>query len=152
MDPSLSDRSKQVLGLARNEALRLRHEYFGTEHILLGIVSETSGANAGALGAFGITLDLVRSGVEIMIGLGPPSGSPDDHGVTSRARRVIQFARDEAAQRNSPQVEPEHLLLGVTREVHGVAAQVLRDLLAPPATIQTRVSELLGRGDASRQR
>ena len=147
---SLSDRSQQVMGLARTEALRMRHEYLGTEHILLGIVSESSGANAGALAAFSITLDRVRSGVEVMIGLGPPSASSDDRGVTPRARQVIRFARDEAAQRKSPQVEPEHLLLGVTREVHGVAAQVLRDLLAPPEAVRAKVLELLSRGDEAR--
>jgi ATP-dependent Clp protease ATP-binding subunit ClpC len=151
MCPSLSERSQQVMGLARNEALRLRHEYFGTEHILLGIVSDPSGANAGALGTFSITFDRVRSGVEIMIGLGPPSASPDDRGVTPRARQVIRFARDEAARRHSPKVEPEHLLLGVTQEVHGVASQVPRDLLAPPETVRAQVSEMLGRGDAGRQ-
>ncbi len=147
MDLSLSDRSRHVMGLARDEALRLRHEYIGTEHVLLGIISEAADVTTGALGSFGITLDRVRSGVETMIGLGPPSASPDDRGVTPRAQQVIEFAREEAAHRNSPQVDPEHLLLGVAREVHGVAAQVLCDLQAPPEAFGAKVSELLGRGD-----
>jgi ATP-dependent Clp protease ATP-binding subunit ClpC len=141
---SLSDRSQHVMGLARDEALRLRHEYIGTEHILLGIVRESAGVSADALGSFIITLDRVRSGVETMIGLGPPSASPDDRGVTPKAQQVIAFAREEAAHRNSPQVEPEHLLLGVAREVHGVAAQMLSNLQAPPEAVRAKVSELLG--------
>jgi ATP-dependent Clp protease ATP-binding subunit ClpA len=77
---------------------------------------------------FGVTLDRVRSGVETIIGLEPPFASPADRGVTPKATRVIEFAQEEAAQRGSPRIEPEHLLLGVTREVRGVAAQALRDL------------------------
>jgi Clp amino terminal domain, pathogenicity island component len=147
MDLLLSDRSQHVMGLARDEALNLRHEYIGTEHVLLGIVSDSADVTAGALGSFNITLARARSGVETMIGLGPPSASPDDRGVTPRAQKAIEFAREEAAQRNSPRVEPEHLLLGVAREVHGVAAQVLCDLQAPPDAVRAKVSELLGRGN-----
>jgi ATP-dependent Clp protease ATP-binding subunit ClpC len=147
MELMLSDRSQHVMGLARDEALRLHHEYVGTEHVLLGIVSESADVTAGALGSFSITLDRARSGVETMIGLGPPSASPDHRGVTPRAQQAIEFAREEAVHRNSPQVEPEHLLLGVAREAHGVAAQVLRDLLAPPEAVRAKVSELLGRGN-----
>ena len=99
---SLSDRSQQVMGLARTQRGACAMIDLGTEHILLGIVSESSGANAGALAAFSITLDRVRSGVEVMIGIGPPSASSDDRGVTPRVRQVIRFARDEAAQRKSP--------------------------------------------------
>lgn len=85
MDGSLAKRSRRVMGLARDEESRLRHEYIVTEHILLGITSESAGIAADALGSFGITLDQVRSGVENIIGVGPPSASPDDRGVTRRA-------------------------------------------------------------------
>jgi ATP-dependent Clp protease ATP-binding subunit ClpC len=144
MKRPLAERSQRVLGLARDEASRLNHEYVGTEHILLGIASESAGVAFEALSSFGVTLDRVRSGVETIIGLGPPSASPDDRGVTPRATRVIDIAQEEATQRGSPQVEPEDLLLGVTREVQGVAAQVLRDLQAPPESVQEKVSGLLG--------
>ena len=144
MNEPLAENSQRVLGLARDEALRLHHEYVGTEHILLGIASVSRGIASEALSSFGVTLDRVRSGVESIIGLGPPSASPDDRGVTPRAKRVIDFAQEEAAQRGSLLVEPEHLLLGVTREVQGVAAQVLRDMKAPPESLQAKVSELLG--------
>jgi ATP-dependent Clp protease ATP-binding subunit ClpC len=148
MDAPLTERSQRVLGLARDEASRLQHEYIGTEHILLGIAVESAGVASEALSSFGVTLERVRSGVETIVGVGPPSASPDDRGVTPRAKRVIDFAREDAAQRGSPQVEPEHLLLGVTQEVQGVAAQVLRDLQAPPEDVQEKVSGLLGRSDA----
>jgi ATP-dependent Clp protease ATP-binding subunit ClpC len=148
MGGPLAERSQRVLGLARDGASRLHHEYIGTEHILLGIASESAGVASESLSSFGVTLDRVRSGVETIIGLGPPSASPDDRGVTPRAKRVIDFAQEEAAHRGSPRVEPEHLLLGVTREVQGVAAQVLRDLQVPPESVQEKVSGLLGRRDS----
>lgn len=147
MDASLSGRSQAVMGLARDEAARLHHEYIGTEHILLGIAAQSEGVAAECLRSFGVTLQRIRSGVESMIGVGPPTASPDDRSVTPRARQVISFAQEEAAQHGSPQVEPEHLLLGVAREIHGVAARVLRDLQASPEGVQAKVSGLLGGGD-----
>jgi ATP-dependent Clp protease ATP-binding subunit ClpC len=148
MDLPQAERSQRVLGLARDEALRLHHEYVGTEHILLGIAGEASGIASEALSSFGVTLDRIRSGVATIIGLGPPSASPEDRGVTPRAKRVIGCAQDEAAQRGTSQVEPEHLLLGVTREVQGVAAQVLRDLHASPESVREKLTGLLDQKDA----
>lgn len=139
MDGLLSERSEDVMGLARDEASRLQHEYIGTEHILLGIACEPVGLAADVLKSFGITPDRVRSGVEDIIGIGPPTASPDDRGVTPRAKQVIGFAHEEAARQGCLQVEPEHLLLGITREVQGVAAQVLRDLQAQPENVRERV-------------
>jgi ATP-dependent Clp protease ATP-binding subunit ClpC len=147
MDRPHAERSLRVLGLARDEASRLHHEYIGTEHILLGIASESAGVACEALSYFGVTTDRLRSGIEAIIGLGPPYASPDDRGVTPRAKRIIDIAQDEAAQRGSFHVEPEHLLVGVTRESHGVAAQVLRELLAPPESVEVKLSELLNRKD-----
>ena len=66
------------MGLASDEAMRLRQEYLGTEHILLGITGETAGVATDTLKSFGITRDQVRSGVEKLIGVGPPDASPDD--------------------------------------------------------------------------
>ena len=144
---SLSDRSQQVMGLARDEALRLRHEYLGTEHILLGIVSESSGANAGALAAF---QHHPRSGPVRRRGHDRGSARPPHHPMTAgclQAAAGHRIGPRRAAHRNSPQVEPEHLLLGVTRVDHGVATQVLRDLLAPPKSVRAKVSELIDRGN-----
>lgn len=148
MDGSLSEDAQRVIGSARDEALRLHHEYLGTEHILFGIAGEPVGVASDTLRAFGITLERVRSGIEQIVGIGPASASPDDRGVTPRAKQVIGFAHEEADHRGSPRVEPEHLLLGITREVHGVAAQVLRDLQAPPENVREKLSGLLGRDDA----
>jgi ATP-dependent Clp protease ATP-binding subunit ClpC len=147
VDKSLSKRSQRALELAVDEASRLHHEYIGTEHILLGIASEGNGVAFNVLKSFGITLDEVRSGVETIVGVGPCTASPHNIGVTPRAKQVINFAQEEATKCSASGIEPEHLLLGVTREVHGVAAQVLRHLQAPPESVQNKVWALLGNGD-----
>ena len=138
MDGSLSGGAQRVMGSGRDEASRLHHEYLGTEHLLLGIAAESDGVAGDVLKSLGITLERVRSGVEQIVGIGPDSASPDDRGVTPRANQALGFAREEADHRGSPQVEPEHLLLGICREAHGVAAQVLRDLGAPPEDVRAR--------------
>ncbi|WZO98752.1 Clp protease N-terminal domain-containing protein [Isosphaeraceae bacterium EP7] len=147
MDKLLSDRSRAALEKARDEASRLHHEYIGTEHILLGIAGEAGGNASATLASFGVTLDRIRVAVEALIGIGPPGASPDDRGVTPRAKQVIGFAQEEVDRSGHKEVDPEHLLIGLTREVHGVAAQVLRNLQAPPEDVVEKVSELLGRGD-----
>lgn len=140
---SLSERAQRVMGAARDESLRLNHEYLGTEHILLGITGVGAGVSADCLASLGVTLERVRSCVQRRIGVGPAKASPDDRGVTPRAGHVMEFAREEAALRGSGLVEPEHLLLGVTRELQGVAAQVLRDLQTPPESVAAKVSAML---------
>jgi ATP-dependent Clp protease ATP-binding subunit ClpC len=141
-DP-LTERSSRVLALAHEEAARLRHEYLGTEHILLGIVRESAGPAALALRSLGVTLDPARSHVERIIGLGPDKGAPDARGMSPRAQRVLGFAHNEATQCGHALVDAEYLLLGITRETHGVAAQVLRELGAEPEAVRKSVLELL---------
>ena len=138
------------MGRARDEASRLHHEYIGTEHILLGIAGEASGAATETLTSLGIGLDPARSSVAALIGMGPMSATPDDRGVTPRAKRALEFAHEEATRRGSHQVEPEHLLIGVTREVQGVGAQIIRNMVASPEKVYAKMADLLDDGPARR--
>lgn len=133
----LSARSQTVMSSARDVAIRLRHEYIGTEHLLLGIAS-----NEG-LKSCGVVYDQVVSIVKTIVGIGPVSASPDDRGVTPRAKRVMSIAQEEASLRDDLAVEPEHLLIGIARESGGVAAQVLRDLRIAPELIHNQALERL---------
>jgi ATP-dependent Clp protease ATP-binding subunit ClpC len=151
MEEPLTERSSRVMGLAHEEAARLRHEYLGTEHILLGVLRESTGAAAETLRSLGVTLDPARLDVERIIGIGPDTGAPADRGVSPRAKRVLGFAHEEATRCAHPRVDAEHLLLGITRETHGVAAQVLRDLGTEPAAVRDRMLGLLDRGDTETQ-
>jgi ATP-dependent Clp protease ATP-binding subunit ClpC len=110
--------------LAQEEAKRLNHNYIGTEHILLGLVREEEGVAAKVLVNMGTSLSKMRSAVEYVIDTGekPNTGAA---GLTSRAKRVIELAIDEARQLGHTYIGTEHLLLGLLREGEGVAAGVL---------------------------
>ena len=147
MDQSLSDHSQRVMKLAWDESARLLHEYIGTEHILLGLASDSESWVAELLKAMGASLDRIRSEVEAIIGTGMPGASPDELGLSQRAKRVIEFAGEEAKRSGVKFAEPEHLLLGICHEVNCTAVQVLCDLRVSPDSLQKIVWKRLNRGE-----
>ncbi len=122
-----TERTRRVLSLAQEEAQRFQHNYIGTEHLLLGLVRQQDGIAARVLKNSGVDLGKVRSTVEFIIGRG-------DHiilgeiSLTPRAKRVLEFAIDEARQLNHPYIGTEHLLLGLVREGDGIAVGALESL------------------------
>lgn len=146
-DPTFSrctDRARKVMRLADEEARRLRHEYLGTEHILLGLVKEGSGVAANVLGHLGVDLERTRAEVEEIIHLGPEPITGRKLPRSPRAERVLQFAMEEARGLEHNYVGTEHLLLGVVREHGGVGAQVLRNLGLELSQVRQAVRDLLG--------
>lgn len=137
-----TDRARRVIVLAQEEARNLKHNYLGTEHILLGLIREGEGVAAKALEALGVTLESVRTQVIDIIGEGqePPSGHIP---FTPRAKKVIEFAMREGLQMGHSYIGTEHLLLGLTREADGVAVQVLIKLGADMPTVRNQVSQLI---------
>ena len=120
-------RARKVLMLAQEEATRLNHSYIGTEHLLLGLVSEGDGVAAKALANMGVELERVRGAVEFIIGRGDRA-IVGDGGLTPRAKKVIELAVDEARILKHRYIGTEHLLLGLVREGEGIAAGVLESL------------------------
>ena len=139
-----TDRSRRVLVLAQEEARLLNHSFIGTEHILLGLVSEREGVAAKVLESLGITLTAVRKEVRDSIGAvaSVPTGSPP---FTPRAKKVLELALREALQLGHSYIGTEHLLLGLVCEGEGVAAQVLQSLGADLQRVRREVIRLLGR-------
>ena len=119
-----SERARRVLTLAQEEAEHLNHNYIDTEHILLGLVREEEGVAAKVLTNLGVGLNKVRSAVEFIVGQGKKP-TTSETGLTPRAKRVIELAIDEARHLGHNYIGTEHLLLGLLREVGGVAAAVL---------------------------
>jgi ATPases with chaperone activity, ATP-binding subunit len=117
-------RAKQVLQLATEEARAFNHPYVGTEHILLGIIREGESISARVLDELGIKLPQARSAVEFIVGVGegPHRGDQD---LTARAKKVIEYAIEEAKRLNHHYIGAEHLLLGLVRNGEGVATGVL---------------------------
>jgi ATP-dependent Clp protease ATP-binding subunit ClpA len=141
-----TDRSRRVMQLANREAQRFNHEYIGTEHILLGLVSEGSGVAANVLKNLNINLREVRRQVERIVQHGP-GGDRVVEGrfpKTPRAKKVIEYAVEEAKRLKHNYIGTEHLLLGLLREEEGVAAQVLIYLGLKLDTVREEVTNLLG--------
>ena len=142
----LTDRARKVMALANQEAQRFNHEYIGTEHILLGLVKEGSGVGANVLKHLDIDLRKVRLEVEKLVKSGPEMVTMGKLPQTPRAKKVIEYAIEEARSLNHNYVGTEHLLLGLLREQDGVAAQVLMNLGLKLEDVREEVLNLLGAG------
>ena len=141
-----TDRARKVMQLANQEAQRFNHEYIGTEHILLGLVKEGSGVAANVLKNLDIDLRKIRLEVEKLVQSGPDMVTMGKLPQTPRAKKVIEYAMEEARNLNHNYVGTEHLLLGLLREQEGVAAQVLMNLGLKLEEVREEVLNLLGHG------
>ena len=140
-----SERARRVLTLAQEEAQNLKHNYIGTEHILLGLVREEEGVAAKVMANLGVGLNKVRASVEFIIGRGEKAGAGET-GLTPRARRVIELAIDEARYLSHNYIGTEHLLLGLLREGEGIAAGVLGSFDITLERARAEVTRVLSQG------
>jgi len=141
-----TDRARKVMQLANQEAQRFNHEYIGTEHILLGLIKEGSGVAANVLRNLDIDLRKIRLEVEKLVQSGPDMVTMGKLPHTPRAKKVLEYAVEEARNLNHNYVGTEHLLLGLLREQEGVAAQVLMNLGLRLEDVREEVLNLLGHG------
>jgi ATP-dependent Clp protease ATP-binding subunit ClpA len=139
-----TDRARKVMQLANQEAQRFNHEYIGTEHILLGLVKEGSGVAANVLKNLDVDLRKIRLEVEKIVQSGPDMVTMGKLPQTPRAKKVIEYAIEEARNLNHNYVGTEHLLLGLLREQEGVAAQVLTNLGVKLEDVRAEIMQLLG--------
>jgi ATP-dependent Clp protease ATP-binding subunit ClpC len=128
MNYNFTDRVRKVLAMAREEAIRLQHDYVGTEHILLGLIREGEGVAAAVLTNLSVDLEQIHERVEESVRKGKATIALGELPYTSRAKKVLEFAMAEARDFNHSYVGTEHLLLGLLREEKGIAAQVLNSL------------------------
>src|SRR5579871_5861852 len=141
-----TDRARKVMQLANQEAQRFNHEYIGTEHVLLGLIKEGSGVAANVLKNLDVDLRKIRLEVEKIVQSGPDMVTMGKLPQTPRAKKVIEYAMEEARNLNHNYVGTEHLLLGLLREQEGVAAQVLMNLGLKLEDVREEVLNLLGHG------
>jgi ATP-dependent Clp protease ATP-binding subunit ClpC len=121
MNYNFTDRVRKVLAMAREEAIRLQHDYVGTEHILLGLIREGEGVAAAVLSNLNVDLDQIHERVEESVRKGKATIALGELPYTSRAKKVLEFAMAEARDFNHSYVGTEHLLLGLLREEKGIA-------------------------------
>ncbi len=141
-----TDRARKVMALANQEAQRFNHEYIGTEHILLGLVKEGSGVGATVLKNLDVDIKKLRLEVEKHVKSGPDMVTMGKLPQTPRAKKVIEYAIEEARALNHNYVGTEHILLGLLRETEGIAAQVLMSLGLKLEDLRQEVLNLLGAG------
>jgi hypothetical protein len=123
----LTGHARRVVVLAQEEARRLKHDYVGSEHLLLGLLAVRDGVAARALASLGITLELTRERVVQRVGSGEQD-SPNAIPFTPRAKKLLALALEEALSLSHDYIGTEHILLAVVREDEAVAAGILRDL------------------------
>ena len=121
-----TDRARSAVVHAQEEARLLRHNYLGTEHLLLGLLWEPDGIAAKVLAASGITQDTARAAVERIIGRG--QDAPRGHiPFTPRAKQVLELSLTESRELGHNYIGTEHILLGLLTEGEGVGTRVLAE-------------------------
>src|SRR5688572_17881412 len=113
MSQKLTGGTRRALAKADEEARSFRHEYIGTEHLLLGILAEESGMASDVLKSMGIEVAAVRGEIEKLVEPGPANVGPRKLPLTPRAQAAIDYAGDEARTFSETTVGTEHLLLGL---------------------------------------
>lgn len=139
---TFTQRARNVLALAQEEAQRLSYPYMGTEHLLLGLVREGEGVAVQVLRSLGVELDQVRQTVEARIGRGDQVVL-GEMGLTPRAKRVLELAVEEARHLDHHYIGTEHLLLGMLREGESIGAGVLKDFDLSVQQVRTKTLEIL---------
>jgi ATP-dependent Clp protease ATP-binding subunit ClpC len=143
---NLTERVRKVLAMAREEAVRLHHEYVGTEHILLGLARDDKGVAAAVLRGLGADSEALARRVKEIVrpGSGTAVPTPDLLPYTSRTKTAFEYAMAEARQLNHAYLGTEHLLLGLLREGKNIGAQVLNDAGVSLDAARSEVLRLLG--------
>ena len=138
-----SERARQVVVLAHDEARALRHDYIGTEHLLLGVLREEEGIAARSLEALGVDYDRARSAVVATVGRGKAMRMGQIP-FTPRAKSALELSLREAHVLGDSSIGTEHVLLGLVRVKDAVASRALAELGVQPVAVYEEVTRFLG--------
>jgi ATP-dependent Clp protease ATP-binding subunit ClpC len=144
-----TQRARRVLSLAHQEAERMRQNYIGTEHLLLGLIREDGGVAGRVLRELGLEAERVQEIVERLTGTGSSPGGKLD--LSPGTQQVLEYAIDEARRLGHHYIGTEHLLLGLVRYGEGVANDVLRKLGITPEQIRRQTRRVLQESSSSRR-
>jgi ATP-dependent Clp protease ATP-binding subunit ClpC len=144
-----TQRARRVLSLAHQEAERMRQNYIGTEHLLLGLIREEGGVAGRVLRELGLEPDRVQEMVERLTGTSNYRGGKLD--LSPGTQQVLEHAVDEARRMGHHYIGTEHLLLGLVRYGEGVAVDVLRRMGVTPDQIRRQTRRVLQESSATRR-
>jgi hypothetical protein len=119
-----TEAARRVLFFARYEADRMKSVSVESEHLLLGLIRETEGAVGRLLTRASVAPETIRKDID---GLRPrqQESPPDENRLSHETKRILELAAEEANRLLHPDIDPEHLLLGILREDRSVAASIL---------------------------
>src|SRR5690242_3964485 len=137
-----TERARQVVVLAQDEARTLKHKYLGTEHIRVGLLLEQEGLASRVLDTLDITVEEVRELVDRIVGQGDEV-TTGQIPFTPLAKKVLELALREALSLGHNYIGTEHILLGLVRENEGVAARILLDFDADAEKIRNEIIRML---------
>jgi pantothenate kinase type III len=146
MYEKFTDRSRKVMVLANQEALRSNLDYIGTEHVLVGLVAEGAGIAAHVLKRFDLDADKLRHVIARRSANGAAEEMAEEWPEATGTEKLIAYSLEEARALNHNYVGTEHLLLGMIRDQESMASRVLRYLNVNADEVRREVLDTLGRG------
>lgn len=147
---AMNDRAKRTVALAQDEAIRLNHDYIGTEHLLLGLIREGDGVAARTFASLGVPLSNARAAVEDLFKRGTRTEPPSEIVLAAATKAAIENARQEAQRLGHSHIGTEHLMLGLLPE--GGAVAVLQKLGLEPDAVRDQLIATLGQPAPERRR
>lgn len=144
-----TQRARRVLSLAHQEAERMRHNYIGTEHLLLGLIEEDGGVAGRVLRELGLEPQRVQEMIERLVGFGQYRGGKLE--LAPGTQQVLEQAVEEARRMGHHYIGTEHLLLGLVRHGEGVAMDVLRKLGITTEQIRRQTHRILQESTTTRR-
>jgi len=144
-----TQRARRVLSLAHQEAERMRHNYIGTEHLLLGLIEEDGGVAGRVLRELGLEPQRVQEMIERLVGFGQYRGGKLE--LAPGTQQVLEQAVEEARRMGHHYIGTEHLLLGLVRHGEGVAMDVLRKLGITAEQIRRQTHRILQESTTTRR-
>jgi ATP-dependent Clp protease ATP-binding subunit ClpC len=139
-----TDRARQVIVLAQDEARGLKHNYVGTEHLLLGLIRDENGLAARTLASHGVALEPARDWVSTNVGVGKEEPVTGQLPFTPRMKKIFELSIRDAEALDHHAIGTEHLLIALLHEGQGAALHALRDVGAPPEDVWTSAFRQLG--------
>ena len=144
MFEKFTNRAKQVIVIAREDAANMKHPAIGTEHLLLGLIKEGEGVAAKVFQTLEIDSEQISGKIEMYVPKGKFDFPEEQITFTPRAKKVIELANETANNWQVGYVGTEHILIALIKEGDGVAAQVLMELGLTPDKINNQLKALLG--------
>ena len=151
MDSNFSSRVQDVIRLSREEAIRLGHDYIGTEHLLLGIIREGEGIAIKIFKNLGVEAFKIKKTVEDTVRQSGGTLTVGNIPLTKQAEKVLKITYLEAKLFKSEVIGTEHLLLSILREDDNLAAQILHQFNINYEAVKTELLNILSGKPSSNQ-